>query len=275
MPTIQVYRHGTAAGTPPGANHHPRAPRRACQGWTPRSSRANTRFLWSIDETQLHGVGISFTLTLRRCPETAADWRRLVDLFLRQLEYLGAIRIHQNTEWQARGVPHLHGSVWFPEFIPPDLVERWLKLAAAYGPLPVGQDVAPLRDALSWFQYCAKHASRGCRHYQRSPENIPAGWTSTGRVWGRRGHWPLSSPEKIRVNFDVYHRFRRLVRSYLVANARSCRIVTAKVARGIRSTRRILKWPDHHGSAVRGLGVDIPESVAASLLEFARRTAYG
>ena len=183
----------------------------------------------------------------------------------------GMLRMHWVTEWQRRGVPHLHGVLWWPDIYDMDTIVRaWIAVAEQYGAGVRGQHAAPITNAVGWFQYLSKHAARGVLHYQRSAENIPPGWRErTGRVWGKVGDWPVR--DAIRINLQDQHgdggwfAFRRLCRSWRMADAR---------ANGdrwrVRSARQMLKCPCEPGniglSRVRGVSEWIPSDVQTSLL---------
>lgn len=277
MPVIKLYQHGMTGGVAPMNGSHDRAKRGEVQGWSVGATRRNMAFLMSVVEADLTGAGVAFTLTVRDCPETPDEWHRLRRAFDARLRRAGMVRMHWVTEWQRRGVPHLHGVVWFPQVF--DLyavTEAWISVAGGLGALPRGQHVMPINDAIGWFQYLSKHASRGVKHYQRSMENIPAAWQEkTGRVWGKVGQWPVR--EAIRVNLqDQYgdggwFAFRRLCRSWRIADARA----SGSIHR-IKSARAMLKVPckpDNLGlSRVRGISEWIdPEVQHALLLNLAVR----
>lgn len=265
MPIVNLYPHGATAGCPPGANGHKRTKRGKVVGWSPASIRNNTVFLYSVDESRLTGQGFAITLTLRRCPETSDDWQRLLNTYLQRLYRRKAIRSHVLTEWQRRGAPHLHGAIWFPsgEAVGWDtLVTPWLEVAKDYEPAPGSQTAQPIDNLVGWFQYVSKHGARGLHHYQRSPDNVPAGWTKTGRMWFKRGDWPTR--EAMRVNLDMpgYHRFRRLVRAYRLADAR-----TKGPPKRIAKARSMLKSPDRELCSVRGVSEWIGLDESLRLLE--------
>jgi hypothetical protein len=163
-------------------------------------------------------------------------------------------------------------------------VRTWLSIAAAYGPGQVGQTALRLSDPGGWSKYLSKHASRGVEHYQR--QGTPPGWTNTGRLWGKSSgdSWPVVEPIEAVISDVTMRRVRRLVRSYVVAEARS-----AYLAQRARSTcsgrcarsdkcktcaalrrwvwaRRMLRCPDRGLSAVRGMSEWVPGPV---LLQFA------
>lgn len=251
MPVMTLYRHGQKAGIPPKMNSHKRTKRGECEGWTLRSTRSNTEFLYSVDERELTGEGMALTLTLRDCPPTHDDWHRLRNALVRRLRRLGMIRMHWLTEWQARGVPHLHAAVWF-ESSNVDLVSavrrHWVELAAPWGAAPQGQHLTAITDSVGWFKYLSKHAVRGVGHYQRSAENIPRGWQKTGRVWGRLGEWVTQDGIRVQVSDSAFYAYRRIVRNWRYADARA-----KGERRRMRSARKMLQAKDENLSRVRGV----------------------
>jgi len=252
MAILTSYRHGMTAGTPPTVNIHKRALRGDCEGWSLSSTRSNTKFLRSVTETALTGHSLAITLTLRTCPESHDDWHRLRTTFTKRLARMGMVRLHWLTEWQRRGVPHLHAAVWFETPVDPfKIIYAWLTCAIQYEPNSRSQNVVPITDSVGWFKYLAKHAVRGAGHYQRSKENIPEGWQKTGRMWGKSGDWPVSEPIKIELNNDGFHAFRRIVRGWRIAQAKSDH-TKARNSR-IRYARGLLTCHDKNLSAVRGV----------------------
>lgn len=231
MRTVTVYRHGATMGTPPSkASEHDRAKRGQVVGWSPSATRRNVAFLRSVKERELLTTAdgkplraYAVTLTLKDCPATSDDWAALRRAFMRRMERRGMYRCHWVTEWQRRGVPHLHGAMWFPEDFPSgEIQSQWCQLAwADYGATDKGQHVMPITDALGWFKYLAKHAARGVSHYQRNSDNMPEGWQTSGRIWGHTGDWPTQPPQKLYLNNRGFYVLRRLVRSWRVANARA------------------------------------------------------
>lgn len=211
-------------GTPPGRNDHERAKRGRVEGWSPSSVRRHTRWLYSIDAPELDGVGIAATLTIRDCPPTQEDWGRLLRAWQMRVERAGAVRLHWVVEWTRRGVPHLHCAVYFPAGTSPAAaiaytVGSWLERADRYGARSNGQDAKPIDGTVGWLAYLSKHAARGVRHYQRSGK--PAGWQTTGRLWGHRGAWPEAAPLRISLDRAGSYRMRRWVRSWRLADARA------------------------------------------------------
>jgi len=190
MRTISLYRHGLTMGTAPAKNDHQRAKRDVVQGWSSNATRRNIAFLRSINSETLHVseegellFGAALTLTLRDCPPTHKEWEVLRNSFFKRLGRLGLVRFHWVTEWQKRGVPHLHGAFWFPStgdkkgdlYLLSQVKDHWLSLTSDYRTGANGQHAVLINDAIGWFQYLAKHAARGLSHYQRSSDNIPEG----------------------------------------------------------------------------------------------------
>ena len=208
---------------------HKRQPgdRGQIKGWSQGAARRNRDFLQSIDPSRLDGIPVAYTLTLRDCPPSAEAMAKLVKAFRLKLFREGAIRDHWVIEWQKRGVPHLHGMVYFDadtlarkfplgfwagwqdspaadegrqslaSFAAKKLPGWWLKLARVYNPGPKGQHAEGMTGLSGWLAYLTKHASRGVEHYQRQRDFLPAGWQTSGRLWGKGGDWPT-----------LIHRFR-------------------------------------------------------------------
>lgn len=270
MPTLTVYRHGLTAGVPPSTVNHKPALRGDVSGWSADAARRNVRFLYSVTETALTGQGFAFTLTLRECPATHDEWHRLRRAWIKRMERMGMTRMHWVTEWQRRGVPHLHGVAYFPH---DKAITAWLRLVPAWleagafdlGAKPQAQHQAPIHDAVGWLQYLAKHAARGVRHYQRCPENIPPAWAGkTGRVWGHVGDWPREDGDRLSLDGPAFYAFRRLVRSWRVADARA-----SGDRRRILSARRMLACRNRVVSELRGVSEWIPQTIGLSMVAIA------
>jgi len=232
MPVLSILPNGgtLSSGHVPG--DHERVKRGVTQGWTNRVSRANRGFLWSVLSDQLDGAGFALSLTVNQCPESADQWQRSRRAFCKRLQRAGALRVHWLTEWQRRGVPHLHAAVWFPSGLdltdPVDpttsggwIVRQWLDVCENYHARVQGQHVVPITGVTGWFQYLAKHAARGVHSYQRARYSIPAGWTKTGRMWGHLGQWPRLPETQVVVNWAGFWRLRRLLLRSEIADARS------------------------------------------------------
>lgn len=232
MPEMKILPNGgtVSVGYRPGS--HERAKRGEVVGWTERASRGNRSFLWSVYTEQLTGEGYAITLTLRDCPESAEKWHALRTAFLKRMRRSGLIRGHWVTEWQRRGVPHLHGALYFPEgsnlrsprypaILGGFIIQSWIEVAASYGTGWDGQHVRQIESAPGWFQYVAKHASRSVKNYQRSSENIPQEWKKTGRMWGYVGEWPRVEEVTLEFDHPVFYRLRRFMLRWAIADARA------------------------------------------------------
>ena len=243
------------------------APKRGkVRGWSTQATGRLRRWLYSVDGHQLDGQGYALSLTVRDLPPTAAEWTATHRRFLMRLRRSGLTRGQWLTEWQKRGVPHLHGCAFFPEdagVLADDVVGHWLSSAAEWGAGGSAQVVTPLWGLPGWFQYQAKHSARGVRHYQRA--NVPRAWREgTGRLWGVVGEWPVRE-ELHDVDMATYWRFRRLLRSWLVAEARR-RAEEPHEWRRVAFLRRMLSDSDRRRSAVRAVGEFCPEGVSRELL---------
>lgn len=265
MPVVRLYQHGMTAGVPPRVNNHQRVPRGECGGWSEAATRRNVRFLYSVLDQRLDGDGHAVTLSLRDCPPSADAWQTMRRTFIKRMERAGMVRLHWVTEWQRRGVPHLHGALYFDRevvarrgvSIPVLILDAWAAVAGVYGVSSRGQHVKPITDGVGWFQYLSKHAARGVSHYQRSSANIPKGWQErTGRMWGHVGAWPTREAVVMgvqgREGDGGWFALRRLVRSWRRADARADPVLKNRPRR-IRSARSMLACSDKALSEVRGV----------------------
>lgn len=268
MPILTIRRHGVTSGCP-GTGSNPGI-KTDVQGWSQSSTRSNLRFLYSVDEGNLTGHGFAVTLTLKHCPLAHADWHRLRSSWIKRLRRAGLVRLHWVTEWQRRGVPHLHAAVYLTHDDPAPLMQSWLAVAAEYGATEYGQHITPIWDQLGFAKYVAKHAARGLHHYQRSRLSIPDGWKKTGRMWGKSGDWPTGSELKLAVDQAAWYRWRRLVRRYRIADARAGAFPAR--ARRISTARRMLQGR-REASAVRGVSEWIPQELSLRLLGAAATAA--
>lgn len=270
MPVVKVYQHGSTSGTPPMRNDHQRAPRGVTQGWTDRAVRSNLAFLRSVILDDLTGTGYAFTLTIRDCPDSSEDWQKLRHQFVKRLQRFGMIRLHWVTEWQRRGVPHLHGVAYFPDTeeypvprVSNAITGTWCSVAWGFTAAEWSQDVKPITDALGWLQYLAKHAARGKHHYQRSAANIPAGWQKTGRVWGKSGDWSVGDPMVFDLEDSGYWQYRRMVRQWRLADARA-----SGNGRRIAAARRMLQAGSVEKGRVRGTSEWVPQRLSLQMLAY-------
>lgn len=264
MPIVKAYPNGVTLGSPGG---NPDPPKRGTvRGWSPAAARRNTKWLYSVDTPELNGYGIALTLTVGILPESERDWAALRDVYRKWLYRNGAIRDHWVNEWQQRLVPHLHFSIYFEQ--PPTpaqkaaLMLKWLQMTSHLQSGARGQCVKDIDGTVGWLQYVAKHASRGAKHYQRQAGLFPDSWQTSGRQWGYGGDWPLLEPVEASLDGPQAARFRRLAKSYAVAQARS-----AGDFRRVKYLRRMLKNPDPQASRFRGMSEWIPEHVVLRLLD--------
>lgn len=305
MRTIKVYRHGCTLGTAPLKNDHLREKRSTVSGWSHGATRRNTAFLRSVVEPELstdsQGQPLrayAVTLTLKDCPATSDDWHKLRKAFLMRLSRAGLYRSHWVTEWQRRGVPHLHGAFWVPmDVMPWQIIRHWLELTSSSGASDRGQFITPITDAVGWFKYLAKHASRGVSHYQRNPMNIPPEWRKkTGRVWGKTGDWPVRDAIAVELDDQAYFALRRLLKHWRHADARAS--VPESVSLAVRKQPELSACPPHvqlrasgalrrvvqarrmltcgcpRLSAVRGASEWLPEEVQLIALDWLRSEGY-
>jgi hypothetical protein len=271
MPTMKLYLNGASAHTAGGAGDHIRAPRGDVQGWTKQTAARQKRWLWCVDSTALDGDGYAVTLTVRDLPASAEEWARLRRAWIRRMERRGAIRIHWVTEWQARGVPHLHAAVYFEPGSPvlfggSAIAVDWLLVSEELGSELQSQDVKRIDGGLGWLKYLAKHASRGASHYQR--QGTPEGWDKSGRMWGHTGSWPVVEPLELKdLSPHEFYRVRRLMRAWAIAEARK--------AEDWPRVSWLRRAPSHHTdvkqSRFQGVSEWIPESVSLRLVDYLER----
>jgi hypothetical protein len=254
----------------------PTVKRSTVKGWSAEAASRHVAFLRSIDHSQMTSMAVySFTLTLRNTPTTAEEWSQLRASWLEACRRRGVQAYHWVTEWQQRGTPHLHGALAFDHELKPaeryELLKSWVDLAKPYGALLIAQDLGRTMDADAWAQYVAKHSARSARHYQRA--GMPPGWVSSGRLWGSsRGGWPRAS-EAYRVPLDAFHQYRRLLRSWRIADARSEKLPELR-ARRIRGARRMLRNPNRWQGRFRGVSEWAPAAVSSRLLDWLAAEGY-
>lgn len=294
MPVLKLYPNGLTAGVRPNLVNRSPLPRQPCSGWSANSSRSNTRFLYSVRSPELPAsadgsplLGLALSFTLRDCPATHADWKKLREVFFLRLRRAGLYRLHWLTEWQRRGVPHLHSAVWFDlqaveawmlkhyaglpvEAFPAIIKADWLQLSAPYRSSVAAQDIKPISDDLGWLQYLSKHAARGAAHYQRAIGSHPPGWIKTGRMWGHLGDFPTSEPLGLDLDNAGWYQFRRIVRRWRISNARFGK----NPARRIKSARRMLKCSEQHLSRVRGVSEWIDLQMGLSVVHWLSTQGY-
>lgn len=221
MAIISILPNGSTSGNPnPNGNSQP-SKRDKSQGWNYQVSRRFKRWLFSIPVDSLDGYGLAFTLTVRDCPKTPEYWAGLRDTFMKRVFRMDCIRFQWLTEWQERGVPHLHGIAYFKGFNPPSsLIFHWLEAASKYGAKPQAQNVKPVFSVKGWLDYLAKHSTRSVTHYQRSSDNIPSSWLTTGRMWGYRGDWDSREAMSFEIEQSGFYAYRRILRNYRISSVR-------------------------------------------------------
>lgn len=195
------------------------------KGWTKHAAIRNRNFLYQVIPQALDGIGYAITLTVHRC-DTPTEWSRWRANFIKSLRRMGLIRFHIVTEWQRRGVPHLHCAVWLQPGRPAEvwdrlnIIDAWLRIAAEGQPSYLAQDIKPMEGCYHWLRYLAKHGVRGVNNYQRHWSNVPKAWKGeTGRVWLKGGDWPLMPFFKVEgLTQSQKFQMRRLFCRYLASN---------------------------------------------------------
>lgn len=223
MAKITVMPQGIKGAVASSGNPSP--PKRGnVGGWSLGASRRNASFLMSIDRKAINCDMAFLTLTLRDIPATSKEWQRLVKTHCDWIMERGCSYLHWVVEWQKRGAPHLHMVVAFDHKLPVKvavgLTGNWLRLTEPYGSLPRSQRCDPINDIQAqMFVYVAKHSSRTAAHYQRQAHTMPPGWENTGKMWGKRGNWPVSE-STFETDKIGWVRLRRMLRSYGKSEAR-------------------------------------------------------
>lgn len=276
MPTITSYLNGMSSGMG-GGNPTP-SKRGEVVGWSQAAVRRHTRWLYSVDGPALTGTGFAATLTIRDIPPSSEAFHAARDALVKRLARSGLERYHWVIEWTERKRPHLHMALYWPGQLGPNdqariaalIVTSWMEIASEWGTGSAAQHVARIDGALGWLQYLSKHAARGASHYQR--QGKPSGWEKTGRLWGKGGDWPAEDPMTFDVSRQGFWRYRRLVRSWRVADARAA-LAAAGTPKEISAARRrlvaarsMLRCSSRKLSEVRGVSEWVGESAVAQLL---------
>jgi len=246
-------------------NDHERAKRSIVGGWSKKSARSQRNWFYSQNILGLTGSGYSFTLTVKKCPQSAEDFHGYLRSLLKRLDRMGAVRSHWLIEWQRRQVPHLHGCVYFSEdsVSPGQVISHWCDITDHLGSLSFGQDIKPIYDELGWLGYLAKHGARGVSHYQRMNKNIPEGWKKTGRMWGYTGKWPQEEPMRFEIDQRGYFVWRRVSRAWAKSAAREAE---KNRPAQIKYARQMLKCWDKNLSPVRGVSEWLPVDISSRLV---------
>lgn len=285
MPVVKVYRNGTKASlfdADSGSIPPEGALRGLVQGWSADSARHNTEFLYGVALEGLTGVGFAYTFTMQRTPDTSGEWLAAMALWRKAVMASGAVRFHWVVEWQARGTPHVHCAVYYPEGATDDdrdaPADAWFRYFRRWGTGAQAQYYTAIVDAAGWLKYLAKHAARGAMHYQRV--GFPEGWDKSGRLWGHRGQWPMGDLDEFDLSEEEITRFRRLVVAYRVAQERErslgTRVRTRRAQRGDARkdyARRALRMEYNAPLWQRGVSTWIDRDAALMLVWAA--TDYG
>lgn len=278
MPVLSVYTNGTSASVLSGLAPAI-APRGNAQGWTPGAARRNDQFLQSIDFSSLSGEPWALTLTIPaegagkgHVPDSG-EFHAMLRAMLERLRRMGAIRWHWVIEMTRRHTPHTHLSVWLPGTAPDRELKirvAWAKITAKHG-LAVSQRAQCVKRMTStgWAQYTSKHGARGVKHYQRERAALPEGWRERpGRMWGYGGEWPSPAerqPLRRELGQRAFWRYRRLVRSWCLSNARRTKNDRLR-KRYIRQARHMLACSHRKLSPVKPINVWVPEVVSRAFL---------
>lgn len=243
------------------------------KGWTKHAAIRNRNFLYQVIPQALDGVGYAVTLTVLRCdtPQEWASWRKN---FIDSLRRMGLIRFHIVTEWQKRGVPHLHCAVWLRTGRAAEMWDRqsiirhWLRVAADGEPSDFAQDIKPMSSCGHWLRYLAKHGVRGVSNYQRHFSNVPKSWQGeTGRVWLKGGDWPLMPFFKVEgLTQPQKHQMRRLFCRYLASNPAHLNIRYEHRIGTRKHWQRFLKCTDKKIARFKSPTSFIPLEIAVKLV---------
>lgn len=303
MPTISIRAHGTSAtrnqtvvnpatGEIVKLTAFNQPERTATRGWTSNVARRNEQRLQQIDFDGIEGVPAFVTLTMpsgQMSEVSAADFHGWLKRWLQYMKRHGMLHYYWILEFQASGNPHLHLLVWLDHAW--DVLEQYHALRSWVNMLNKSDVGARLQGQI-WenidvggtitvdgktipahpervLMYLAKHAARGVAHYQRQIENMPEDWKyRSGRVWGHDRSLPLREQEDVECDYPAFHRFRRLVRRWRLAEARSIKDYDRRRA-AIVQARSCLKCPRPDISPYRGVSAWIPSDVASQLLDVA------
>lgn len=282
---ISILANGTSASVPSPVNP-PQNPRTACKGWTADAARRNDRFLQSIRFNELTGQPWALTLTIPSAdsgrgelPEPR-EYHSMLRAMIERLRRMGAIRWHWVIEMTSRKTPHVHASVWFGTADSSrslKIQSAWLAIAEKHGLKcsVIAQCVKPMTSS-GWAQYTSKHGARGVKHYQRLLSSLPDSWAEPGRMWGYGGDWLTADarrPERKSVSRANFWKYRRLVRSWCISNARKTRNERLR-RKYITQARRMLKCSNSKLSPVKPVNVWIPETITRQFLAMLETSEY-
>ena len=303
MPTISIRAHGVSAskfqqivnpetGEIMKLTAFQPPERTATKGWTPNVARRNEQRLQQVDFDGIDGVPAFVTLTMpsgQMGDVSASMFHGWLKRWLQFMKRHGLRHYYWILEFQASGNPHLHVLAWLDHEWEP--LEQYKALRSWVNMLNKSGVGARLQGQI-WEQidvdgeivvdgekvpshpervlmYLAKHAARGVAHYQRQIENMPDDWQfRSGRVWGHDRGLPLREQEDVECDYPTFHRFRRLVRRWRLAEARA--IADPERRRlAISQARRCLKCSRPDVSPYRGVSAWLSSDVASQLLDVA------
>lgn len=303
MPTITIRAHGVCAtrnqtvvnpetGEIVKLTAFQPPERTATKGWTVNVARRNEQRLQQIDFDAVEGFPAFVTLTMpsgQMSDVSAAMFHGWLKRWLQFMKRHGLVHYYWILEFQASGNPHLHVLVWLDH--EPDALETFKALKPWVGILNKSGVGARLQGQI-WesidvggtitvdgervpahpervLMYLAKHAARGVAHYQRQIANMPEDWQyRSGRVWGHDRGLPLCAQQEVECDYLTFHRFRRLVRRWRLAEARAIKDRDRR-RQAIVQARGSLKCGRPDISPYRGVSAWIPSDVASQLLDAA------
>ena len=305
MPTISIRAHGMSASkfqqivNPETgeivklADFQP-PERTATKGWTVNVARRNEQRLQQVDFNAIEGVPAFVTLTMpsgQMSEVSAAEFHGWLKRWLQFMKRHGLRHYYWILEFQASGNPHLHVLAWLDRDW--DALEQFKALRSWVGILNKSGVGARLQGQI-WeridvggeitvdgetvpahpervLMYLAKHAARGVAHYQRQIANMPEDWQyRSGRVWGHDRGLPLRAQQDFETDYSTFWTFRRLVRRWRLAEARSIKDYDRRRA-AIVQARRSLRCGRRDVSPYRGVSAWLPADVASQLLDAAAK----
>lgn len=303
MPTISIRAHGVSA-TRNQTLVNPKTgeivkltafqppERTATKGWTVNVARRNEQRLQQVDFEAVDGVPAFVTLTMpaqQMADVSAAMFHAWLKRWIQYMKRHGLLHYYWILEFQATGDPHLHLLVWLDHDW--DALEQYKALRSWVNMLNKSDVGARLQGQI-WenidvggelvvdgervpahpervLMYLAKHAARGVAHCQRQLSNMPEDWQyRSGRVWGHDRGLPLREQENVECDYPTFWTFRRLVRRWRLAEARSIKDADRR-RRAISQARGSLRCSRRDVSPYRGVSAWVPSDVASALLDAA------
>lgn len=305
MPTISIREHGVSVArnqtlVDPNTGEIVKLTafqppeRTETKGWTRNVARRNEQRLQQIDFAHVDGVPAFVTLTMpskQMADVSAAMFHAWLKRWLQFMKRHGMLHYYWILEFQATGNPHLHVLVWLDHTSEPleqyKALRSWVNMlnksgvgarqqAQIWESIDVGGELTVDGETVPAhpervLMYLAKHAARGVAHYQRQLSNMPADWQHrSGRVWGHDRGLPLRDAESVEVDYPTFWRYRRLVRSWRLAEARAVEDPRRRAV-AISAARGMLRWSDPSEAPYRGISAWIPADVSRRLLDAAEK----